>query len=471
MMFNTTGLLKPQIPHVQKLIDSLYLNNLAADLSETGCGKMFCASAISRELKSPTVIVGPKSILNTWKKTLFQFNVQPKVLIGYEKIVRGNTEYLSYPKNIDKEDRYFNAKLNFPKESTIILDESHKCKGMNSLQAGLMMAAKKQGYRTLMLSATQASSPLDMRAFGYSCNLHDGSLKQWRNFMVDCGAVALGRFAAYRFNSEDKIAQERMRWCHQNLFDIQKIASRLTHEDMKEYLPENQVIAEAYDMGQSSVRIQSIYDELELAIEKWKETTENYSAHILAEIIKARRLIEIQKCPIMAEMIEDLYDEGKSVVCFVNYTDSIELLKKLLELNPKFRGKNLIGYIYGEASHKQREIDEQEFQANRKKIILSNACSGGFALSFHDLDGNHPRSSIINPSFSAITLLQALGRIFRTNGKSPCYQRILFAGGVSIEERICQRVQSKLSGISMLNDGDLTADCCNWFKFALGRDY
>jgi hypothetical protein len=478
-MFDTTGLLPPQMPHAQRLLNSLYLNGVAVDLSMTGCGKTYVASKICQVLKTPSIVIGPKSILNTWKRVMSGFGVTPKLTINYEKICRGNTEWLLYPNKIPnaegkmvellKEDRYLNTVLKLPKGSTVILEESHKCKGVTSLQAGLMMAIKRYGYRTLMLSATQAASPLDMRAFGYTTNLHDGTMKHWKMFNEDCGAEWKGRWGAQTFDSESETAKTKMKWCHDNLFNLQGIASRLTHDDMGDYLPENQVVAEPYDMGNASTHIQAIYDELELAIARWQESTDEYkSGHVLAEITKARRLIELQKVPVMAEMIGDLYDEGRSVVCFVNYTESVELLSTILNLDKRFAGKNLIGYIYGGATDKNRERDEQDFQANKKRIIVANLASGGTALSFHDLDGKYPRASIINPSFSAIALLQALGRIHRAEGKSKCYQRLLYAGGVAVEERICYRVQTKLNGISMLNDGDLV-DGMKFFNFFMGR--
>ena len=45
MSINTKGLLAPQIPHVQRLVDSLYSNGFAIDLSETGTGKSYAAAA------------------------------------------------------------------------------------------------------------------------------------------------------------------------------------------------------------------------------------------------------------------------------------------------------------------------------------------------------------------------------------------------------------------------------------------
>ena len=77
------------------------------------------------------------------------------------------------------------------------------------------------------------------------------------------------------------------------------------------------------------------------------------------------------------------------------------------------------------------------------------------------LTGEFPRHSIISPSYSAINLVQALGRIHRAEGKTPCIQKIVFAAG-TIEERCCQRVQAKLDNLDLLNDGDLIGDVSIW---------
>jgi hypothetical protein len=50
--------------------------------------------------------------------------------------------------------------------------------------------------------------------------------------------------------------------------------------------------------------------------------------------------------------------------------------------------------------------------------------------------------------------LQAIGRIYRANGKTPCMQEFLFAS--EIEERQRARVAAKIQNISELNDGDLS---------------
>jgi hypothetical protein len=95
------------------------------------------------------------------------------------------------------------------------------------------------------------------------------------------------------------------------------------------------------------------------------------------------------------------------------------------------------------------------FQSDEKRIMLVNLAAGNAGVSLHDLNGNHPRVSIVSPSFSAINMLQALGRIHRAEAKTPCVQKVFFAAD-TIEENCCRRVQDKLNNLEALNDGDLT---------------
>lgn len=471
---NTSGLLGPQQPHAIKLINSLYLNGIAADLSDTGVGKTHVAACIARGMNCPIVVICPKMVAPDWESTLAHYGVKASVIINYEKLCRGNTKFLKYKKpkagsvhvystNKKKEvEKFLTAHIRFPSGTLVILDESHKCKGQTSLNSGLMIALKRQGYRVLLLSATQATNPLEMKAFGYTVNLH--KLEDFKDFCIDYGAQWVGKWGAQYFDNEDKEAQAKMKLCHHNLFNVQKIASRLTREDMGDLFPENQIVVKAYAM-QGSDQIQSKYDWMENEISRLQEQTDNYAQHILAIIIKARREIELLKVPTIIEMIEDLFDEGKSIGVFVNFTDTVELIARRLNSNKKFKGK--VGLVFGGQSVKDRIQDVADFNADKKRIIVANIAAGGQSINMHDVTGKHPRATIINPNYSAIQLLQTLGRIHRQGGKSKCYQRILFAAGTR-EESICCRLNSKITNLSILNDGDLV-EGMKFFQFLRGR--
>lgn len=458
-LLDTAGLLPPQVPHAMRLLDSIYLNGMACDLSETGVGKTYTASWIAKQYNAPIVIICPKSVMPEWNRILSEFKVKPSVMENFEKIMRGNTPYVKYGKpKIDPKTgkaretaRCHLVEVYLPPGCLVIVDESHRCKGATSLNAGLLIALKRQGYKVLTLSATQATDPTEMRAFGFLANLHD--LQHWKKWCIAHGAEELGQWGAITFDNENEEAMAKMSLCHTNLFDIQNAASRLTREMMGNLFPENHIQAEAFDLGSNSPKIQAVYDEMEEEIAKLEEQCENYSIHVFAEIMKARRRAEMLKIPLFQEMVEDLYAEGKSVVVFLNFTESIIALKERLEKNPKFRNK--IGFIYGDQNIKSRWKDIKDFKADKLRIMICNLKAGGVSVSLHDLNGKYPRASLLNPSFSAIDMHQALGRIHRQGGLTKCYQRIVFAAGC-VEERACNKIQYRLNNLSCFVDGDLT---------------
>ena len=195
MNFDFSKLLEPQKAHVMKLIDSLYINGVAVDASSTGTGKTYCASWVAKHFNSPVVIIAPKVVIPSWNAVLSEFGIKSHVTINYEKLVRGNTEYLSFKNNSDDSpDDYL---FNLPKNALVILDECHKCKGWNSKNSDMLIALKRNNYKLLLLSATAATNPLEMKSIGYATTLHN--LVSFRNFIFDCGAYT-GRFGGYQID-------------------------------------------------------------------------------------------------------------------------------------------------------------------------------------------------------------------------------------------------------------------------------
>ena len=463
MQIDTTGLLEPQFKHVQRLVDSLYLNGHAVDMSETGTGKTYAAAAVIRELNRPFAVICPKSVIHQWEKILKAFNLEAITIINYEKLSRGNTKWMKwkklpdpiqpYQENATRQLPYFNfdkGKNKLNANTLIVLDEGHKCKGADTSNSWMLIALKLQGYKVLVSSATVATSPLEMRAFGFLTNLH--SLYNFRDFCRQHGAEMLPQYGAMSFNIGGNEARKAMLALNEYLFDTTKCASRMKVEDFGKEFPESHIVAEAYDLGANESKIQAVYDDMEAELAKLEEKAANYSEHVFAVLMEARRKAELCKVPLFVEMVEDLYDEGKSVVLFLNFTDTVDAVVKRLEKMPKF--KDTIGYIIGGQGDKSRVNDIEAFQADKKRVMVVNIAAGGTGVNLHDLHGNHPRASIISPNWSAYNMRQALGRVWRLEGKTKSYQRIVYAAKC-VEENICHRVQHKLACLDTLNDGDL----------------
>jgi len=145
-------------------------------------------------------------------------------------------------------------------------------------------------------------------------------------------------------------------------------------------------------------------------------------------------------------MAEDLLEEGKSVAIFVCFRDTLD---RIAEDFPQ------AALIYGEQDAEERERAIASFQSNDKRLVVATIQAGGVGVSLHDLHGRHPRVSLICPTYSAVDLKQALGRIHRNGARTPCIQRILFAAD-TVEERVRRKVKKKIDNIQAINDGDLT---------------
>ena len=445
---NVELLLPPQREHAVSLLNSLYINGVACDQSETGTGKTYVAAWLAKNLNSPVVIVCPKVVIPSWTKVLSYFGIKAHCLINYEKLMRGNTEHLNFKDGKDTGPSDY--VINFPKNSLVILDEVHKCKSATSKNSDFLIKLKMDGYKSLLLSATSATNPLEMKAFGFATTLHN--LVSYRQFITSSGAYA-GRYGGYQIDLQSQRTIEAMSNIHNTLFNLYKVSSRMTRKMFDKIFPDNHVMADCFDMGTNTDKINRVYLQMEAEMAALEESSINYSQHHFAIMTKARRMAELLKVPTMVEMIEDWYDEGISPVVFVNFTDTVEAIEKQLAKNRKFDGK--IARIVGGQSDKVRQNDIELFQSDVKRIMIANLAAGNAGVSLHDLNGNFPRGSIISPSYSAINLLQALGRIHRAEGKTTCIQKVMFAAG-TIEVEACKRVQCKLNNLECLNDGDLT---------------
>ena len=445
---NVELLLPPQREHAVSLLNSLYINGVACDQSETGTGKTYVAAWLAKNLNSPVVIVCPKVVIPSWTKVLSYFGIKAHCLINYEKLMRGNTEHLNFKDG--KDNGPSDYVINFPKNSLVILDEVHKCKSATSKNSDFLIKLKMDGYKSLLLSATGATNPLEMKAFGFATTLHN--LVSYRQFITSSGAYA-GRYGGFQIDLQSQKTVEAMSNIHNTLFNLYKVSSRMTRKMFDKIFPDNHVMADCFDMGTNTDKINRVYLQMEAEMAALEESSINYSQHHFAIMTKARRMAELLKVPTMVEMIEDWYDEGISPVVFVNFTDTVEAIEKQLAKNSKFDGK--IARIVGGQSDKVRQNDIELFQSDVKRIMIANLAAGNAGVSLHDLNGNFPRGSIISPSYSAINLLQALGRIHRAEGKTTCIQKVMFAAG-TIEVEACKRVQCKLNNLECLNDGDLT---------------
>jgi len=407
----------------EALLASLREHHVAADWSDTGTGKTAKAVWVAKQLGKPVAIICPKAVIPAWRNWCKEAGIEPTFILNYEKLRAGSTPYGDFVGGA----WVWSSPVVY--DQLFIWDEVHKCKGPNSLNGKMLIASRP--YYTLMLSATFASNPLDMKATGYVLGLH-----KYADFWPWCiknGVKKAPWGAMSYFGGKKKLAV-----IHQAMAPK---SSRIKIDELGDNFPDNEVFAEAYDCGD----VQGLYDDLERRLAELEASKAKDKPHPMTEILRARQESELLRVPILQDLANSLLDEGRSVVIFCNFRNSLDSLLS------NFKSSSV---IWGNQTTQEREEMIADFQNDKTNVMLCQIQSGGVGVSLHDENGVRPRSSLICPTYSAIDLKQALGRIHRAGAKSKAVQRIIFAAD-SIEETVMKKVKAKLKNIETLNDGDI----------------
>ena len=404
-------------------------------------GKTYTACGVARELNMNMLIVCPKAVMESWKRVVnnhFKMGKQLVGIINYEMLRTGRKDspYASYVKRRETRRKEFVWKI--PKNTLIIWDESQKLKGAKTKNSETCIAALTQGYKMLFCSATNATNPLELRTVGLALKLFNNN-PQYYSWLYEHG-VTRGRFGLEFTGGKEHLVK-----LNKDIFIDRGV--RLNRDTIPNF-PESQIIADCYDMEEEAQKkINKIYTEMEAELKKLqKKVTKERNTNALTAILRARQEIELVKVPLFLEMIEEGLENGMSVAVFCNFTETIHALADRL---------NTQCIVNGEAKYenvRQKNIDD--FQNDKERVILINIAAGGAGLSLHDVTGKYPRLALISPSYSAVQMRQATGRVWRDSSKSKSIQKIVFVAK-TVEERVCESVKQKLENMDMLNDGDL----------------
>lgn len=425
---DTTGLLPWQPEQAGRLARSVRVLGSALDASSTGVGKTFSALAVMRELGLSPVVVCPKAVQTSWKRAAAALGVPLHETIGWEK-ARAGTHQL------------FDGVDWAPSVKAIIGDEIHRARTKDTLSSTLILAAKRQGIPLLMLSATAAEDPRHLEVIGQCLGLHAGEdfLSWAANFGCYLGDDGL------MFSDNP----EHLKKLHHCIFPERGF--RIRAEDLGDAFPETLITADPYDMAETP-EIVAAYEEMEeeLAdLEARRRRDGNMAENPLTIMIRAAQKVELLKVPLFVSLAKDEIAEGRHVAIFVNYDQSRVALCEKLDTQCTVHGGQT-----GKAGEVARQKAIDDFQADLEPVIVLNSAAGGVGISLHAL-GEKPRTSLISPTFNAVTLKQCLGRVHRAGGRSRSVQRLVYCAG-TIEESIAASVRKKLDRMDLISDGELS---------------
>lgn len=423
-----SGLLDYQVEPAKRLAAAVRCYGGAIDCSDTGTGKTYQVLAAARDLGISPLVVCPKAVIPSWHRVAEHLGVELLGVVNYEKIRTGNTEWGHWS---GPGKRFF--RWDAANTPLVVWDEAHYTRNETSQNSRMLVGARRDRVKNIVLSATMAETPLHLKAAGFALGLHNGvDFREWTKDF-GCGKS----YETGRWEFSGGIAD--LRKLHNLLFPHRGV--RVRREDLGDAFPETQVTAELFQLDRAG-RLAAIYQEL---ANTYGQQADEAETALVAQL-RLRQELELLKVPLIASLARDAVAEGQHVAIFVNFTPPLEALCKLL-------GTDCC--IHGGQSPDVRQKNIDAFQSDRSPVIVCNLVAGGVGIGLHDTHGRHPRLSLICPTFSAVQLRQALGRVHRAGSLSKSIQRIvLVAGGV--EEHIQKKLKSKLKRLDSINDGDLT---------------
>jgi superfamily II DNA or RNA helicase len=426
-----------QQTHIDALTNIITRHRSAIDSSKTGTGKTLCAAEVAKRLGLGVFVVAPKATLINWSRVLKEQGAGVVGIINYEKLRTGKSGFGDWHKG--------SFRFNLPPKTLLVFDEVHACKGTYTQNAKVLIAAKP--FPTLVLSATACENPTEMRAVGYILGLH--FLKDFYGWAVRFGATT-NPWGALEFIKRKGSDAHLDRLCR---MIYPEHGHMLTREDLAEFFPDGQLIYDPISFGSASEikkLLDECSDEIQSIIEKEVEekiTLKGNPAEAVVKLTRARQKVELLKMPEIRQMVAERLEEGKSVVVFLNYNQSVRYLCDLLESDDIISGK-----IWGEeprTAKRQQVIDA--FQNDEVHVLVCNIAAGGTGVNLHHTDtAVRPREALISPCYNAKTMEQVFGRIDRAGAKSSPINRVLVAAG-SIEEKVLGAVQIKIDNMTRLH--------------------
>lgn len=461
-------LLDYQIEHAEKIKSAILKHSRAIDASETGTGKTYVSIFVCNKLNLTPFVICPKSVKNTWTTLLNEagYKNNEYYVLNYESL-KAQKKLIVYDK--DKKEYLWNfdahAEFKEIKNFLFIYDEAHRCKNINSINSQILLSLCNYDAKILLLSATLTDKIEYFIPFGkvlkFYKTINDGLV--WMS-QLNNSPVLINKKIFNEYGSRMKIADT------DNIFKNNKIICNSVYVNNHHEIEQKYNII--YKLMENSKKKIEIPKEVTLDTNTYKNTcndtkndkpiinTKKVQKNIkivndddlteskpqyLKEIMSLRQDIELLKVNSLCEMTKKYLQQNKSVVIFVNFTNTTVELKKKLNTNC---------VVWGLQKIEERNKAISDFCSDASRIIICNIKAGSEGLSLHDTNGKYPRVSLICPTWSAQELLQALGRIHRATGKTDCVQEIIYCKN-TVEESMSVVIQNKINNIKLFNEGKI----------------
>ena len=441
---------RPPLNHQKIAIEKLAGSKRFILADDMGLGKTTSTIIASLETGSKKIlIVCPASLKINWQREIENYSDRPVFICEGKKF---STEHDFVIINYDILKNFHDPKS---KELTlleqcnfdlVILDEAHMISNAQAQRTKIINSFVKKINRVWLLTGT----PMTSRPMNYYNLLSIIESPVAQNWM----AYAIRYCQGYQFK-----AGNRKVWNVSGASNLEELRDRTSKQILRRLKEEvldlpDKIITPVY------LRLQSKeYENLMGEYYDWYDKNPDESSSLtvqFSKLMKVRKVIANEKTRQTIEFAENILEQGKKVIIFTNFTDSLQTIYQHF-------GKQAV-YLDGSCSNSVRQQAVDQFQNEEKiKVFVGNLKAAGVGLTLTSAE-----VVIMNDlSFVPAEHAQAEDRAYRYGQKSnvlvyyPLYENTIEGAIYDILNKKKEIIRTVMGDQIPENVGDVAEEILN----------
>lgn len=358
---------RPPLTHQKEAIEKLTGSRRFILADDMGLGKTTSTIIAALETGAKKIlIICPASLKINWEREIANYTDR-SVYIAEGKKFSTESDFVIVNYDIlknfhDPKDK--DNSLLFKSEfELVVLDEAHMVSNAQAQRTKIINSYVKTIKRVWLLTGT----PMTSRPMNYYNLLNIIESPVAQNWM----AYAIRYCQGYQFT-----AGNRKVWNVTGASNLEELRDRTSKQILRRLKEEvldlpDKIITPVY------LRLKSKeYEDLMGEYYEWFDKNSNESSSLtvqFSKLMKVRKVISNEKVKQTIEFVENIIDQGKKVIIFTNFTDTLQTIYQHF-------GKQAV-YLDGSCNKVQRQFAVDQFQDNEKiTVFVGNLKAAGVGL-------------------------------------------------------------------------------------------
>jgi SWI/SNF-related matrix-associated actin-dependent regulator 1 of chromatin subfamily A len=358
---------RPPLSHQKEAIEKLVGSRRFILADDMGLGKTTSTIIAALETGAKKIlIICPASLKINWEREIANYSDRPCYIAEGKKFsTEADFVIVNYDilKNFHDPKDKENSLLVQSNFELVILDEAHMVSNAQAQRTKIINDFVKNIKRVWLLTGT----PMTSRPINYYNLLNVIESPVAQNWM----AYAIRYCQGFQFR-----AGKRKVWNVTGASNLEELRDRTSKQILRRLKEEvldlpDKIITPVY-LRTSSKEYKDLmgeyYDWLKNKTEESSSLTIQFS-----KLMKVRKVIANEKVKETIEFAQNIVDQGKKVIIFTNFTDTLQLIHNHF-------GKESV-YLDGSCNKVQRQYAVDQFQENEKiKVFVGNLKAAGVGL-------------------------------------------------------------------------------------------